>query len=322
MSIVRMVSLSLTLSLAAAAPAVSQNWEQTQPSSALRDPISLLRRAPGSAAPSSGGVKDLAQNAVAMGLAKAKVYKFASVDYPGTEYSVVQDKNATTVVGSTSLNMISGFQGFTFKGGNFQEFFLPNSFGSFPNAINTSGNIVGFFRSSDGYDYGFLDVGGVISNIEGLPYDINDGNEIVGSTGGSNGFATTDGGVTYTEITFPNANVTAATGVNTAGEIVGYWEDSVNQYHGFLLIGGQFTSFDFPLATNTYPQGVNDSGEIAGYFTDASSVTHGFILSGNAWAQVDVPGAQATYLTRIKNNGNITGYYIDQAGEYHGMTGH
>jgi hypothetical protein len=264
---------------------------------------------------------DPARDAVAMGLAKAKVYKFASVDYPGAEYSVVQDKNATTVVGSTSLNLISGFQGFTFKGENFQEFFLPNSFGSFPNAINTSGNIVGFFRGSDGYDHGFLDVGGVISNVEGLPYDINDGGEIVGSTGGSNGFATTDG-VTYTEITFPNANATGATGVNTAGEIVGYWEDNVNQYHGFLLIGGQFTSFDFPLATDTYPQGVNDSGEIAGYFTDASSVTHGFILSGNAWAQVDVPGAQATYLTRIKNNGNITGYYVDQAGEYHGMTGH
>jgi hypothetical protein len=264
---------------------------------------------------------DPAHDAVAMGLAKAKVYKFASVDYPGGEYSIVQDKNATTVVGTTSFSQTSAFQGFTLKGGDFQQFFLPNSFGSFPNAINTAGNIVGFFRGSDGYDHGFLDVGGVISNIEGLPYDINDGGEIVGSTGGSNGFATTDE-VTYTEITFPSANTTGATGVNTAGEIVGYWQDTQDQFHGFLLIGGQFTTFDFPLATGTSPQGVNDSGEIAGYFTDASSVTHGFILSGNAWAQVDVPGAQATYLSRIKNNGNITGYYVDQAGEYHGMTGH
>ena len=264
---------------------------------------------------------DRARDAVATGLAKAKVYKFVPVDYPGAEYSIVQDKNATTMVGTTSYSQTSAFRGFTLIGGNFREFFLPNSSGSFPFAINTAGKIVGFFRGSDGYDHGFLDVGGVISNVEGLPYDINDEGEIVGSDGGGEGFSTPDG-VTYTQIIFPNANSTGATGVNTAGEIVGYWEDGQDQFHGFLLIGGQFTTFDFPLATSTYPQGVNDSGEIAGYFTDASSVSHGFVLSGNTWAQVDVPGAQATALTRIKNNGNITGYYVDQAGENHGMTGH
>jgi hypothetical protein len=38
---------------------------------------------------------------------------------------------------------------------------------------------------------------------------------------------------------------------STPEAIVGQWEDSGGNSHGFLLSGGVYTSADFPLATGT-----------------------------------------------------------------------
>ena len=60
-----------------------------------------------------------AEDAVAQGLAEAKVYAFASVDYPGAAESVVFDSDGTTAVGAFAFDPGSNspLTAFTFIGG-------------------------------------------------------------------------------------------------------------------------------------------------------------------------------------------------------------
>jgi predicted choloylglycine hydrolase len=59
-----------------------------------------------------------AEDAVARGLAVAKVYAFASVDYPGAAQSVVLDSDGTTAVGAFDFDpSIDRRSAFTFAGG-------------------------------------------------------------------------------------------------------------------------------------------------------------------------------------------------------------
>jgi hypothetical protein len=59
------------------------------------------------------------EDAVAQGLAVAKVYAFASVDYPGAAQSVVLDSDGATAVGAFDFDPSNdiGMTAFTFAGG-------------------------------------------------------------------------------------------------------------------------------------------------------------------------------------------------------------
>ena len=81
---------------------------------------------------------------------------------------------------------------------------------------------------------------------------------------------------------------TAASGINDAGQIVGYllqW----HRHHGFLYSGGTYTTLDDPLATGgTTASGINDAGQIVGtYFNGTGS--HGFLYSGGIYTTLDDP---------------------------------
>lgn len=259
--------------------------------------------------------------------ASAKIYKFASADFPGAAQSLVFDENLSTVVGDSSFT--SAF-GFTLKGGNYAALTVPGAASSQATGINTAGEIVGIFVDLSGVTHGFLRSGATLTTLDLAggtiePFDINDGGEIVGAfldaANVSHGFSSPDG-VTFTTFDVPGAKSTIAAGVNTAGVISGVWADAANLDHGFIYSGGTFTSLDFPSAANTTVIGINDSGEVAGFYEDAANVFHGFLYSSGVFTTVDVAGAIETQLTRIKNNGKITGIYTDSTRETHGLTGH
>jgi probable HAF family extracellular repeat protein len=75
-------------------------------------------------------------------------------------------------------------------------------------------------------------------------------------------------------------NVTGASGINDAGQIVGNYTDA-SGIHGFLYNGGSYSTFDDPFApTGTRAQGINGSGQIVGWYSNASgSNAHGFLLT-------------------------------------------
>ena len=87
---------------------------------------------------------------------------------------------------------------------------------------------------------------------------------------------------TYTTFDDPSSpNVTNALGINSAGQIVGYYHNN-GGYHGFLLSSGTYTPLDDPSATGgTFAYGINAAGQIVGYYNNASGF-HGFLLSGGA----------------------------------------
>ena len=270
-------------------------------------------------------------DAVARGLAVAKVYAFASVDYPGAAQSLVFDSDGTTAVGA-----------FVFDPGNAT---------SPTHRVHFCGRGLPDSHSPEldpkpryGHQWGWPDrrgvrrLGGRAARLceqwrhlqqRRLPrrqrtqaIGVNDAGQIVGdyfdAASVEHGFVSSGG--TFTAIDFPGATATVAAGINAAGDIVGRWSDATGS-HGFLLQAGVFTPINFPLATSTTAFGINDTGEIAGFYTDAAGNSHGFIYAGGAFSTVDVAGARGTQLTRIKNGGAVTGVYTDALNEAHGLTG-
>ena len=173
-----------------------------------------------------------ADDAVARGLALAKVYSFASVDYPGAAQSLVFDSDGTTAVGAFVFDPGSGTSratAFTFAGGVYQILTVPSSNASIATGINGAGLIVGVHEDLAGVAHGFAKSGGTFSNVD-----------------------------------FPGATWTQAIGVNDAGQIVGDYLDAASVEHGFVSSAGTFTAINFPGATSTAAAGINAAGDIVG----------------------------------------------------------
>jgi len=163
--------------------------------------------------------------------------------------------------------------------------------------VNDAGFGVGYFKNAYGY---FIPVVVNIptekfnvlkppaySNAEGT--GINNVGDITGWEQGSSGtvgFFEQVG--RYYTFTYPGATATYALGINTKDQIVGYYVDSSNADHGFILTnpkggGGQtWQSVDEPSgARGTVITDINDNDEICGYYVDASRVQHGFVATTN-----------------------------------------
>jgi hypothetical protein len=270
-------------------------------------------------------------DAVALGLAVAKVYSFASVDYPGAAQSLIFDRAGTTTVGAFIFDPGSSNSpatAFTLTRGAYQILNVPGSTSSFATGINESGLLVGVYQDLAGVLHGFEISGGTLSNVD-FPgatatqvLGVNDAGQTAGNyidaANVGHGFFSSGG--TFKTIDFPGATSTAATGINNGGDIVGVWSDAAGS-HGFLLQGGVFTPIDFPLATSTSAFGINDTGDIAGFYSDPAGNQRGFILAGSAFSTVEVAGAPGTQLTRIKNGGEVAGICTDALNEVHGFIG-
>src|SRR5712692_1111067 len=156
----------------------------------------------------------------------------------------------------------------------------PNSIFTVARAVNSQSDIVGW-----SFDTGFKQHGYLLSN----------GN--------------------FTQLDFNNDvnRPTTALGLNTGGDIVGFFRNSTG-VHGFLVNKGglmSFTTIDFPGATFTLATAINDSGQIVGLHGDSAFVDHAFVRSpaGTFTAVADVPGAVDSDSWAIDNTGRIAGFY-------------
>jgi probable HAF family extracellular repeat protein len=128
-------------------------------------------------------------------------------------------------------------------------------------------------------------------------------------------------GETFYGVNFAGVAQQAASAVNDAGVIVGYYADSLGVIHGYELSGSKFTTLNvsFSGALGTASFGINNSGEIVGNWQDATT-SHGFLLNGGVYTSLDYPGALFTVANAINNNGQIVGFYSDASGVYHGFS--
>src|SRR5436853_3316833 len=103
-----------------------------------------------------------------------------------------------------------------------------------------------------------------------LPQKISEKGDIVGeyfdSSGVTRGFVRFRNGSFSAPIVDPNDTVgfTEGRGINNSRTVVGDYETSDLNQHGFFLSGGTFTEYDVPGAVTTNVLGINDPGDFAG----------------------------------------------------------
>jgi len=116
--------------------------------------------------------------------------------------------------------------------------------------------------------------------------------------------------LSFTTIDVPHSTATYAFGINSAGQIVGFFRDA-GKGHGFLRAAtGGFTTIDAPGAATTSATKINRAGQIVGTFMDAGRKFHGFLRSPTgAVSTIDIPGAIGTFALGINDAGQIVGAF-------------
>lgn len=115
-----------------------------------------------------------------------------------------------------------------------------------------------------------------------------------------------------------------ATGIS-GSDVVGYYNDKDDNWHGFLLTGSSsYFTLDDPDAvqdssglTNTYPAGI-DGGNIVGTYYGEDG-THGFLYNESTYTTLDDPSAAAVTYAEGISGSNVTGWYQDSSGNFHGF---
>jgi probable HAF family extracellular repeat protein len=105
------------------------------------------------------------------------------------------------------------------------------------------------------------------------------------------------------------AGTTQANGINSQGDIVGFYTDINSQPHGFLLRKGTFSKIDVPSSagSQTNAQAINSRGDIVGSYFDSSGPEHGFLLSQGRFTKIDVPGSELSEALGINRQRDLVG---------------
>ena len=117
----------------------------------------------------------------------------------------------------------------------------------------------------------------------------------------------------YTNENFPGSVQTQVTGINNAGNTVGFWVDGNGNNFGFANWNGVFTSYKDPnTGTGTVNQllGLNDQGIAVGFYTDGNGVNHGYTLNlrNGHFKEIVPPGGANVTATGINDNGDVVGF--------------
>ena len=101
--------------------------------------------------------------------------------------------------------------------------------------------------------------------------------------------------------------------------VVGYYQDSLGKYHGFLLSGTTYTAIDDPSGTGGSSADGISGKNIVGNYVDTGGTNHGFLLSGTTYTTISTPfPGPDTYVSGISGK-NIVGAYKDSNGITHGF---
>jgi hypothetical protein len=221
---------------------------------------------------------------------------FTTLDAPGARGTIVAGMNTVgDLVGQFFDG--SGVHGFLWPAhGSFTVVDPPGASLTLVRGINAAGDVVGFYDTPDrDRRRGFLrsragDITVIdLPNAAGPPVNgtwatwINERGDIVGpffDGTAIHGYLLSDDIVTQLDVPFTGATQTQAWGINSQGDIVGYYVVAGRARAFRRDRHGNFESLDAPdLASATQAQafGINFSGDIVGQYT-SGGVTRGFVL--------------------------------------------
>lgn len=170
----------------------------------------------------------------------------------------------------------------------FRNVNAPGAVETDPYALNNLGAIAGDYVDSSGVQHGMIFKGTMLTTIDRTNCS-----------------------------TTPGATAIAFYGINSAGTVVGWCQNTVTQVNdAFSYSTGKFMTIRPPGATSTQAHGINDKGQIVGTFLDSASNQHGFLLSGGKYTTLDVHGDSASDAWGINNSGLITIFALNSSGKY------
>ena len=211
--------------------------------------------------------------------------KFTTINVPkGTNTTVdgINLNGAMQIVGSYT-NSAGRNTGFLYKDGHYSDILGPKGSGaSSAVGINDDGEIVGSYLGSNGVTFGYVltKKGYTTLNIFmaqiTVASGINDKGKVVfSSVDGLSGVMTAYRYDIKTKeqkkIDVPGASGSAATDINSAGDVTYQWLDSNSQSHCALLLDGKYYKFDDPKSSYDWADGINDHSTIVGSYEPVSS---------------------------------------------------
>jgi hypothetical protein len=101
-------------------------------------------------------------------------------------------------------------------------------------------------------------------------------------------------------------------------QVIGYYEDTAGNFHGFLQNSSQYYSFDFQGGAGlTIARGSNGIAQAVGSYGGSGGNSQGFRLqltppqwTAGSFKSLSYPGANLTFATGMNNNGQVVGYYL------------
>jgi probable HAF family extracellular repeat protein len=201
---------------------------------------------------------------------------------------------------------------------------VPGALQTVPGGVNNAGVVAGRYQDSSGVFHGYILQGQNLTTLDDPNGTNTDANNLApqspirvvgsyaGSTGSSVGFLYEGG--EYTDIRGPGDAIGSnATGINDAGAIVGFYTDSSNLTHGFLLTEDGYTTLDVPGASATSATGINDKGMVVVFWLDSKGAYESSIydIKTGSYTTIDVPNASDSFASDIDNAGDVTYQWLD-----------
>jgi hypothetical protein len=267
-------------------------------------------------------------------IAASLTYAVQTVSFPGDNFTQLLGINdASTIVGYHGATVNKGFT-LTLPA-NFTDTNFPNSAQTQVTGVSgVAGNTnkVGFYVDTAGATHGFISIPGLPAGI-GPFFTVDQPgtafNQVLGiSDVGSRiaGYSSTDPtgmtlqrayigtaglfGNTFTDINalLPTNQNSQATGINTAGNAVGFYLPTADTSVGFLDTNGVISAIDPFGSTFTQALGISQAGEIVGFYVDGNGVQHGYTEINGVFSTFDPAGSVNTTINGVNDLGQLVGF--------------
>lgn len=192
-------------------------------------------------------------------------------------------------------------------------------------AINVSGELAGFSRTSGGNNEAFIDQNGKMAGLGSLAaggsseaFAINGSGAVAGessvSEGGPHAFLYSGGKMTDLGL-LPGGSFTAASAINDANEVVGSGDLANSDERAFLYRKGKMVELGTLGGPNSAAQAINKNGQVVGSAQTAGDSEHPFLYSAGKMTDLGAFNLESEAYA-INDNGVIVGqtYGVSKSG--------